>query len=114
MKNLVTVAIILLVAMLFPTRCRASGTLSLSQSVVNSNQGQSHGPTVSLYVYEFISPNWNYQSWTGVVGGKWFDSEHAIMRRVGNRLNLGIGPAYESSGGLNNTSLKVYGEFHVW
>jgi hypothetical protein len=115
MKKLFVVSLLISVTFLIPNRCRASGTLGFSQPLVQSNSTQPLAPIVSLYVIEGISNGWYYQSWTGVKGSQWFSTDHSFMRYTGlNRLRLGVGVGYERSKGIDNTALKIYGEFDVW
>jgi hypothetical protein len=100
---------------LLSTTTFAGGTLGLSQPMVSSNETLKLHPTLSLYVYEPLSVDNGlfYQSWTGIRSGRWFTTEHSVMKNLGS-FNLGVGPAYENSNGRENTTLKIYTEFQLW
>ena len=103
-----------LILTMFVSTSMAKGTLSFNQSLIGSATNLPKGPTLGLYIIESLDSNVFYQSWTGVRSGQWFSSDHSIMTRVNKRLNLGVGPSFEHSGGTGNTSFKLYGEFNVW
>jgi len=70
------------------------GLLTFKQPVVGMHEMR---PEVGLYVSEKLSNSTNYESWTGTRYNYWFTSYHHAMFKVAPRLELGFGPAYEST-----------------
>lgn len=70
------------------------GLVTFKQPVVGMHEMR---PEVGLYVSEKLNNSTNYVSWTGTCYNSWFTSYHHAMFKVAPRLELGFGPAYEST-----------------